>query len=139
MKTAQEFFQELIMLYRPFENKLNLKLARHNLQRAQWTILYYLYQKGPASNVEISHYQSVEKPTITRTIHRLEEAGYIEKIPGRDKREKRMKLTEKGTAVYQDVRVAIDHFEQEILKGISEEKQIEVIGIMKQIRQNINS
>ncbi len=138
MKPAQQFFQELIRLYRPFENQLNVQLSEHGLHRAQWTILYNLYHNGPASNVEISHYQSVEKPTITRTVHQLEEAGYIERIPGKDRREKRIQLTKAGVVVYEDVRKTIDQFEQGIMEGISEEKQLEMIELMKQIKGNLN-
>lgn len=138
MNNAQQFFQELIMLYRPFEKQLNIQLAKFNLHRAQWTILYYLYHNGPASNIEISHYQSVEKPTITRSIQSLEEAGYIEQTLGKDKREKRMQLTKNGIEIYDKVRIPIDHFERRILEGISEEKQLEMIDIMKQIKQNLN-
>lgn len=87
--------------------------------------------------MELSHYQSVEKPTITRTINRLEELGYVEHIPGKDKREKRMKLTDLGKIVYKDVRVTIDQFEQDILQGISEEEQLETIRVMEGIRNNL--
>ncbi len=80
---------------------------------------------------------SVEKPTVTRTINRLEELGYVEHIPGKDKREKRMQLSESGKQVYQDVRVTIDRYEQEILEGITEQEQIEAIRIMEEIRKNI--
>lgn len=73
IKTSQKFFHKLILLYRPFENRLNEQLNKHQLHRAQWTVLYYLYNNGSATNVEISHYQGVEKPTITRTVSRLEE------------------------------------------------------------------
>lgn len=125
-------------MYRPFENKLNVQLNKHDLHRAQWTILYYLYNYGAATNVEISHYQGVEKPTTTRTINRLEELGYVELSKGKDKREKRMQLTELGIAVYENVRVTIDQFEQEILNGLSEEEQLETIRIMKKIRNNLN-
>ncbi|MGY0694128.1 MarR family winged helix-turn-helix transcriptional regulator [Virgibacillus sp. FSP13] len=124
------------MLYRPFENRLNVQLSKHNLHRAQWTILYYLHNYGPATHVEISHYQGVEKPTITRTFSRLEELDYVEKVPSKDKREKRMQLTELGKTVYENVRVTIDQFEQEILEGISEEEQLEIIRIMEEIRNN---
>ena len=125
------------MLYRPFENKLNLLLSKHQLQRAQWTILYYLANFGSATLVELSNYQGVEKPTVTRTINRLEELGYIEQVPSKDKREKRMQLTEMGREVYKDVRVTINQFEQDILTGISEEEQLETIRIMKEIRNNL--
>ncbi|MGG3448319.1 MarR family winged helix-turn-helix transcriptional regulator [Domibacillus aminovorans] len=137
MKTYRKFFQQLLLLYRPFENRLNTRLAKHDLYRAQWSTLYYLFNNGSATLVELSNYQYVEKPTVTRTIHRLEELGYVEHVPGKDRREKRMQLTELGKNIYKDVRVTIDQFEQDILKGISEEEQLEAIRIMTEIRNNI--
>lgn len=125
------------MMYRPFENRLNVHLAEHQLYRAQWSILYYLAQNGTATLVELSHYMSVEKPNITRTISRLEELGYVEHVPGKDKREKRMQLSDAGKKVYQDVRVTIDQYEQEILEGITEQQQIETMQIMEEIQHNI--
>ncbi|PLT36046.1 MarR family winged helix-turn-helix transcriptional regulator [Bacillus sp. V5-8f] len=125
------------MLYRPFENRLNMELSKHDLYRAQWSILYYLANFGSATLVELSNYLSVEKPTVTRTITRLEELGYVQHVPGKDRREKRMELTEVGKKIHQEVRVTIDEFEQDILKGISEEEQLEAIRIMKEIRNNI--
>jgi DNA-binding MarR family transcriptional regulator len=137
IKTFQKFFQQLLLLYRPFENNLNIQLNKHDLHRAQWSILYYLNNYGSATLVELANYQSVEKPTITRTIARLEELGYVEHVPSKDKREKRMQLTELGKKVYSEVRVTIDQYEQEILKGITEEEQLAAIRIMGEIRNNI--
>ncbi|MCM3169664.1 MarR family winged helix-turn-helix transcriptional regulator [Peribacillus frigoritolerans] len=137
MKTFQKFFQQLLLLYRPFENNLNIQLNKHDLHRAQWSILYYLNNYGSATLVELANYQSVEKPTITRTIARLEELGYVEHVPSKDKREKRMRLTELGKKVYSEVRVTIDQYEQEILQGITEEEQLAAIRIMGEIRNNI--
>ncbi|WP_400164423.1 MarR family winged helix-turn-helix transcriptional regulator [Brevibacillus sp. TJ4] len=125
------------MLYRPFENQLNVLLATHQIQRAQWTVLYYLSNFGNATLVELSQYQSVEKPTVTRTVNRLEELGMIEQVPSADRREKRIQLTELGRQVYQEVRVTIDQFEQNILRGISEQEQLEAIRIMGVIRTNL--
>ncbi|WP_342742108.1 MarR family winged helix-turn-helix transcriptional regulator [Virgibacillus siamensis] len=124
-------------MYRPFENRLNEQLNKHNMHRAQWTILYYLYNYGPSTNVEISHYHGVEKPTITRTINRLEEMGYVGQAKSKDKREKRMKLTEAGSIVYEKIRITIDQFEEEILSGISYADQQKTIQLMKEIRNNM--
>lgn len=125
------------MLYRPFENKLVVLLSEHNIQRAQWTIMYYLFNFGTATLVELSNYQSVEKPTITRTINQLEDFGFVEKVPSKDKREKRMQLTELGRKVYNEVRVTIDQYEEGILKGIPETEQLQAIQIMSEIRNNL--
>jgi MarR family transcriptional regulator, transcriptional regulator for hemolysin len=137
INSYRKFFHQLLMLYRPFENRLNLELGKHHLYRAQWSILYYLSNYGSATLVELSNYLGVEKPTVTRTITRLEEMDYVEHVPGKDRREKRMRLTELGRRIYKDVRVTVDEFEQDILNGISEDDQLEAIRIMEEIRNNI--
>lgn len=135
--TSVRLFHQLITLYRPFEKQLNIQLNKHHLHRAQWTTLYYLYNFGPATNGEISYYQGVEKPTITRTLASLEELGYVVQTVGKDKREKRMQITKLGQEVYEHVRVPVDELEKEILSGISEEEQLEIIRIMEIMRNNI--
>lgn len=137
IETYQKFFQQFLLLYRPFENNLNIQLNKHDLHRAQWSILHFLINYGSATLVELANYQSVEKPTITRTIARLEELGYVEHVPSKDKREKRMRLTELGKKIYSEVRVTIDQYEQAILKGVTEEEQLAAIRIMGEIRNNI--
>ncbi len=124
-------------MYRPFESKLNVELGKHQLYRAQWSILYYIVNFGSPTLVEISNYLSVEKPTVTRTINRLEELGYVEHIPGKDKREKRMQLTGLGKEVYQDVRKTVNEFEKEIIRGVSEKELHEAALVMKAIRNNL--
>ncbi|WP_449620079.1 MarR family winged helix-turn-helix transcriptional regulator [Robertmurraya sp. Marseille-Q9965] len=137
MKTSRKFFHQLLMLYRPFENQLVELLGEHKLQRAQWTILYYLFNYGDATLVELSNYQGVEKPTITRTVHQLKDLEYIERVPSQDKREKRIQLSELGRKVYKEVRVTLDQFEEDILQGISETEQLDAIRIMSEIRNNL--
>ncbi|MGN1400170.1 MAG: MarR family winged helix-turn-helix transcriptional regulator [Bacillus sp. (in: firmicutes)] len=88
--------QQFYLLFRSFENELNVLLAKHNLSRAQWTIMYHLFNLGTSTRVELSKYQNVEKPTITRTISRMDEAGLIENLPSNDKRKKKIQLTIKG-------------------------------------------
>ncbi|CAM3062320.1 Transcriptional regulator SlyA [Filibacter tadaridae] len=100
-------------------------------------MLHYLANEGSTTLVELSHYLYVEKPTTTRTINRLEELGYVEHVPSRDKREKRMQLTVLGQQVYEEVRITIDAFEKDILTGISVEEQQDMVRIMQIIRANI--
>ncbi|WP_409294676.1 MarR family winged helix-turn-helix transcriptional regulator [Peribacillus sp. SCS-26] len=125
------------MLYRPFESSLNELLSSHQLQRSQWTVFFYLHTYGPATLVELANYQRVEKPNITRTVHRLEELGFITRVPSADKREKRIQLTHTGRTVYQEMRVIIDKFEVEILAGIPEKEQKKIIQAMAQIRNTL--
>jgi len=100
--------------------------------------LHYLSNHDAATLVELSVFQGVEKPTVTRNIRRLEDLEYVEHVPSKDRREKRIQLTPLGNEVYKKVRITIDQYEQEILNGITEEEQIEVIRIMEKVRNNIN-
>lgn len=137
MQVFQEFFYQFMLVYRPFENQLNSLLTKHQIQRAQWTVLFYLAKYESVTLVELSHYLGVEKPTTTRTVHRLQEQGYVEQMESSDKREKRMRLTNSGEKVYHDIRLYVDQFEQEILQGINEEEIMGAIDVLKHIRMNL--
>ena len=137
MQVFQEFFYQFMLVYRPFENQLNSLLSKHQIQRAQWTVLFYLAKYESVTLVELSHYLGVEKPTTTRTVHRLQEQGYVEQMESSDKREKRMRLTNSGEKVYHDIRLYVDQFEQEILQGINEEEIMGAIDVLKHIRMNL--
>lgn len=137
IKTSQRFFHQLLLLYRPFENKLVHVLGTHHIQRAQWTILFYLYEYGSATLVELSTFQGVEKPTITRTIQQLESLGYVKQMTSQDKREKRMQITELGTETYLQVRIAVNEFEEEIVHSLTEKELENTIQIMSSIRDNL--
>lgn len=139
MKSSQDFFHQFVLLYRSFEHHLNDVLSNYGLYRAQWSILHYLAHNGSATLVELAQYLRVEKPTISRTIGRLEKIGYLSHIPGKDRREKRIEMSESGAALYIEVRKAVDALEEEILAGIPESQQQQTITIMKGIRHQLTN
>lgn len=138
MSTHSTFFHKYFLLYRPFVSRLNHILSDYQLHNAQWSIMYYLdmYQ-STFSLVELSKHLYVEKPTITRTVMSLLDLGYVEHIPGSDKREKRIQLTEKGKEVVVQVRKLLDEYESSIMEGVSSEEQNLVIQVMSLVRNNI--
>lgn len=113
------FFHQQLQFTRTFTKRLNEQLKKVGLFHSQWLIVYYLKQFETATLVEISNYLDVEKPTITRTVHRLEGQGLIKKIPSKDKRERRIQLTEKGVQVFGEAKQLIDEFEVQILQDLS--------------------
>lgn len=137
MDAHRHFFHKYFTLYRPFVNELNRMLEDYNLYYAQWSILYYLDVYQSMSLVELSKMLYVEKPTVTRTVNALIKLDYVEQIPVRDKREKRIQLSKTGVHVVQEVRKVFDQYEQEIMTGISNEDQATVIRVMETVRDNI--
>lgn len=105
---------------RAFTKKLNEKLVEIGLYQSQWLIIFYLKQLEPATLVELSQSIDVEKPTISRTVSRLAELQFIETVPSKDKRERKIKLTEKGQEAYEQAIVIVNEFEHSLLEGIPE-------------------
>ncbi|GIP00677.1 putative HTH-type transcriptional regulator YwoH [Paenibacillus lautus] len=137
MDAHRHFFHKYFTLHRPFVNELNRKLEDYNLYYAQWSIMYYLDVYESMTLVELSKMLYVEKPTVTRTVNALIKLDYVEQIPVRDKREKRIQLSKTGVSVVQQVRKVFDQYEQEIMEGVSAEEQATVIRVMETVRDNI--
>lgn len=117
------FFRQYLRLYRPLITSLNELLAPYNLSYSLWQVMFYLKNYGPSTLVEVSGYYNVEKPTITRRVHRLEELQLVRQIPGKDRREKIIELTETGEEIYQTCRVKITSLEKQVMKGIPNDEQ----------------
>jgi len=138
ISTYHDFFRELVLLHRPFEHHLQHQLTKHGLFRAQWTVIYRLYQEGSLTIGELASSQFVEKPTMTKIVNRLFEMELVERVHSTDRREKRIQLTNHGKTVYMEVRETIDLLEQKIVEGISEEQQIEAIQVMSAVRSTLS-
>lgn len=133
----ESFFHLQLQFTRMFTKKLNEQLSHVGIYQSQWSIIYYLYLYGESSLVEISNYYEVEKPTITRTVNRLEERELIEKVPSLDKRERRIQLTEKGKDIYIEVKEIVDAFEENLVAGIPKEKMEATLHTIELLINNL--
>ena len=81
------FFQRYFGLYRPLITSLNELLSAYERSYSLWQVVFYIKNNGPSTLVEIANQYNVEKPTITRRVHRLEELHIVKQIAGMDSRE----------------------------------------------------
>lgn len=95
--------------------KANERLEPFGLYSSQWSILYCLKTIGPMTQKEIWSYLNVEAPTVTRTIKRLEENGWIQREKGEDKREKLVVLTKEAELKYDSINQEMLKFEEDML------------------------
>jgi len=134
----QGFIQSYIKVYRPLISKLNELLSEYKLSYSLWQVIFYLKNNGPSALVDMSNYYHVEKPSITRRVQRLEKMDFIKVIPGKDKREKLIQLTDTGERIYQACRKKITDLEYNVMKGIPLDKQIAAFQLLSKIKQNIS-
>lgn len=126
---THELFHTLHQLSRQLTNRLNDALKPFGLYSAQWSVLFVLHTKGSLTQKELSEYLFVEAPPMTRTIQRLVKQGYVKQIPGKDKREKYIQLTEEAVREFPKWENAVTQCNQTLLKNFPESSQLELTNL----------
>src|SRR4051794_31554235 len=116
-------FHELFQKSRFLTNEINLTLKKHNLFASQWTVLFCIQKHGEMSLTQIWKYLNVEAPTITRTVYRLVELGWIDIRPGNDRREKIVRLSEKASLDFSTIKESILEFEDRMVENLTKEEE----------------
>lgn len=125
------------ILYRPLTSKLNELLGEYELSYSLWQIIFHVKNNGPSTLAAISDYFNIERPSVTRTVQRLEEKQIIKQIPGKNKREKMIQLTELGEDVYLSCREQITALENSVMKDIPKEELNAAYEVIPKIRENM--
>lgn len=139
MENYYEFIHEILKLSRVFVSNLNKDLITHNLHSSQWRVMRSLKELGPSTLVDIANYLSVEKSSVTRSVERLKKSEFIEEVPGKDKREKRIKLSDLGEKNYDIVYEIVTKFENNSVKGISNDELETTYQVILKIMNNITN
>ncbi|WP_088007366.1 MarR family winged helix-turn-helix transcriptional regulator [Indiicoccus explosivorum] len=128
-----DLFHEIHQKARLSVKEANVLLKRYGLYSSQWSILALLKRRGPMSQTDIWQYLNVEAPTVTRTVIRLEEQGWVVRKEGRDKRERIVQLTEKSEGSLADIAEQIRAQEEFLLSGLTDEEQELLLTLLRKI------
>ncbi|HZG14219.1 MAG TPA: MarR family transcriptional regulator [Candidatus Bathyarchaeia archaeon] len=123
---------------RIFTKKFNEKLFDLGIFSSQLAIISFLYRNGSSSQVEISNYLNVEAPTITRTLARLEELGWVVRTEGKNKRERKVSLTPEAQELFPTWQKAAFEVDAVAIDNISEEDLAVFDRVLKQIFDNLD-
>lgn len=137
MTDSQHFFHQYLQVSRSFTKKLNEHLAAHAMFHSQWAIIHFLKKNGPASLSEIVQYLNVEKPTVTRTVSRLEERKLIEQLESTDKRLKRIDLTKAGQEMYELCKKTTMDYEKTVIADVTEEELDIAMNVLKKMQKQL--
>lgn len=126
-------FHEIHQRSRLSIKEVNETLKEFSLYSSQWSILFCLKQFGSMTQTEIWQYMNVEAPTVTRTLTKLEQSGWIVRLQGKDKRERIVQLSEEAERIVPEIEKRILEVESELVSSLSEEEQEELIRLLKKI------
>lgn len=124
---------------RPVASNLDKVIGGFDLTLSQWKVIDFVEKAGACTLVAISRHFSTEKPSVTRMINCLEEKQLVEKLSGKDRREKRIQLTGLGREVYAACRHTLDEVELHLVRGIPDEEQRILLRSLIAIRDNMKN
>lgn len=126
-------FHEIHQKSRLSIKEVNEALKEFELYSSQWSILFCLKQFGSMTQKEIWQYMNVEAPTVTRTIVRLEESGWIFRREGHDKRERIVQLSSFAEQKMPAIEKRIRQAEERMVSDLSDEEQNQLIVLLRKI------
>ncbi|WP_281658574.1 MarR family transcriptional regulator [Halobacillus sp. Cin3] len=118
---------------RRLNQRMNEKLKEYDLYMSQWVIIYTLHTMGPMTQKEIWQYLNVEAPTVTRTITRLEEKGWLVRKQGADKRQRIIHISPEAEQLRNEISTSIRKYENEQLLGLTKEEEHQLRHLLEKM------
>lgn len=101
-------------------------------------ILFHLHNMNGASQLDLAKVTRLRPPTISLTLKKMEEEGYIERrVSENDLRVVNVFLTEKGANVHIKNRERIYALDDIVMKGITNEEKKILLELLIKMRANI--
>jgi DNA-binding MarR family transcriptional regulator len=119
---------------------INRELAKEGLKVTveQWPILIHLWDQNGQSQKDFARKLFKDKTTIARLVAGMESAGMVERAPGdRDRREKNVRLTEKGKEIMDKATVMIQEIDRLAEAGIDEKELAVCKDILRRVHRNL--
>lgn len=126
-------------LARVFMKKLNENLGDSGIYSAQWAFALRLYEGGASTQKELSEYLVIEPPTVTRTLTRMEEAGWVIREEGADRRERKIRLSPKAYEQFATWQQASDRLEKVALENIDKSELEIFTRVLQQMMENLKT
>ncbi len=113
-------------------------LLKTGLYAGQEKIIEALAAAGTMTPGELARTLDVRPPTITKTISRLEEQGFVARQASRtDGRQIAVKLTDAGREVLGAMTKAVAKAEKQALKGLKKKERKQLEKILGKIEHNL--
>ena len=123
------------ILYREHSKYINERAKEENLSYGLQPILVKIYRENEIIQEELARAFNLNESTIARNLKKLEEKGFIERIP--EKRTKIIKVTPKGAKIAQKVMDYDDEWDDKIKSNLSDEEYTIFKETLKKICEDL--
>lgn len=125
----------LARLHRMFAGQL---LRRIGLHPGQELVMMHLWELGPQRQIDLVRLMDSDAATMTRTVRRLEQAGFVRRRPSpTDKRASLIEPTAASHALRREVERVWGQLEDISATGFSDEERADALAILERLEQNL--
>jgi DNA-binding MarR family transcriptional regulator len=128
----------MVQVCKAHRNQAATVLAELGLHTGQEILLMHLWEHDGLIQSELASLMQVEAPTLTKMIHRMEKAGFLERRKDEeDARICRIYLTQAGRSLQEPVTCVWNLLEKRILANLTHEEQFVFRRLLLQVRNNL--
>ena len=122
------------------DRELAQGLKDHGLRVPEWRCLAALYSRKHSSMSELSELASIDRTTLTRTVDRMQEAGWLERLADEeDMRVTRLALTATGRRMFERIWPEVQRLNELALDGLSKAEIDSLRKILERMRANLEA
>lgn len=116
---------------------LSAHLKRYSITPEQWTVLKRVYENDGIKQKELASIADKDPATLAKILDILERDEFIiRKTNQTDRRSYCIFITEKGTALRNEIYIHLEHIFKQVLEGISLEDLTIFTRVLQQIEKN---
>lgn len=115
------------VIHRQSSVAMTRRLRESGVSFGQFLSIRYIYENEGCSQEQLSNRLRLDKGAVARTVHALEEDGYVQRLPDpQDRRRVILSLTEQGKEQYRSIVRISDEWESVLLQDLSPQEQKEL-------------
>jgi DNA-binding MarR family transcriptional regulator len=115
-------------------------VAPHGITTRQYTVLARLWEEDGLSLTEIAHRLYIDPTALSRTVHRMEQAGLVSRVKDdADRRSYRLFLTDRASELREIVQPPIQEAEARSLRGLSDAEVRELKRLLGRVLDNLTA
>ena len=123
------------IIYREHAKYLNEKVKDEDLSFGLFPLLIAIYENEGIIQEQLAQRFHLNESTITRNLKKLEDKGFIKRIP--DKRTKRIEVTSKGAKTARKVMDYDEIWDEKIKKIIGDKEYEQFKDSLRKISENL--
>ena len=121
------------------DRELAQGLRDYGLRVPEWRALAALYGRQKSTMSELADLATIDRTTLTRTIDRMEEAGWLARVAdAADMRVTRLELSAAGRRMFERIWPEVEKLNALALEGVSKAEIRELQRILERMRANLD-